>query len=518
MAIFEQIQSRLLAADPKLLAQAEKVLAGLPIQKWARKIPALARTMDKEFDRLLSGMRDELKPYRDRLSLQQLPKHGLPRKELMKEMEELRRLEKDTWEEGRVSGGVYHGDEEHIAFLNQAYALNSQTNPLHADLWPRITKFESEIVSMTGRMLGVSGDNEVFGSVSQGGTDSILLAMKAYRDYYRDRGIKHPEMVAPVTAHPAFDKAAECFSIKLRRIPVGEDCRAKVSALKSVVNKNTIVIIGSAPAFPHGVIDPIEEMSTFAAKRSIGFHTDACLGGFFLPWVDQKRYQVPIFDFRLPGVTSISVDTHKYGFSNKGSSVILYRSAELRRAQYFTTANWPGGLYFSPTFLGSRPGGLIAQTWAALASTGEDGYRTAVARILATADDVKARIREIDELFILGDPLWVIALGSEKLNIYEVLEQMRQQGWSLNGLHKPASIHICLTLRHTMDGVADRFVRDLKASVCKAKASRKSAGEGVAPLYGLASAIPVRGVVDDVLKRYIDLLYEPSGLHTTRDP
>jgi glutamate/tyrosine decarboxylase-like PLP-dependent enzyme len=358
-------------------------------------------------------------------------------------------------------------------------------------------------------MLGAGQtEDEIVGTVSSGGTESILLAMKTYRDWARaTKGITRPEMILPVSAHVAFEKAAQYFNIKIVPIPLDENYRADVTAVAQAINKNTIVIVGSAPSFPHGAIDPIAEMAALARKAGVGFHTDGCLGGFILPWAEKLGYPVPPFDFRLPGVTSMSADTHKYGYAAKGTSVVLYRSRELRHYQYYTASDWPGGLYFSPTFAGSRPGALSAACWAAMVSLGEQGYLEATRRILETADTLKGGIAAIPDLHILGDPLWVIAFASGTLDIYKVMDVMAQKGWSLNGLHKPACVHIAVTLRHTRPGVAERFLSDLQEAVTAVKANPQMKGE-MAPVYGMAATIPARGVVDELLKRYMDLLYE----------
>ncbi|MFC2046098.1 aminotransferase class V-fold PLP-dependent enzyme [Chloroflexota bacterium] len=376
------------------------------------------------------------------------------------------------------------------------------------DLWPSITKFEAEIVAMTATMLGADPTaDEIVGTLSSGGTESILLAMKAYRDWARDsKRITNPEMIVPSTAHAAFDKAAQYFNIRQVRIPVDADFKADVAATRKAMTRNTAVIVGSAPWFPHGIVDPIEELSELARENEIGFHTDACLGGFVLPWAETLGYDVPAFDFRLPGVTSMSADTHKYGYAAKGTSVILYRSRELRRYQYYTAADWPGGLYFSPTFAGSRPGALSAACWAALLSIGEQGYLEATKRILETASSIRSGIEEIADLHVLGDPLWVIAFSSETLNIYQVMDYMSRKKWSLNGLHKPPCVHICITLRHTQPRVATRFITDLESAVEHVRANPDEE-RGMAPVYGMAASIPFRGAVHDMLDRYMDLLY-----------
>jgi sphinganine-1-phosphate aldolase len=439
----------------------------------------------------------------------------MEREAILTEMERMKLYEDERWRDGYASGAVYHGDRAHVDFLNQVYALHSQSNPLHADLFPSIVKFEAEIVLMTAQMLGGSqsedlgAEREICGTVSSGGTESILLAMKAYRDWGRERkGISRPEIVAPVTAHAAFDKAAQYFGIRLIKIPVGEDYRADPQAARRAVNRNTVALVGSAPSFPHGVIDPIQELSEIALERGIGFHTDACLGGFVLPWARQLGYPVPGFDFQLPGVTSISVDTHKYGYAAKGTSVILYRGQDLRQFQYYATGDWMGGLYVTPTFAGSRPGGLSAACWAAMVSLGRQGYLEATRSILETADWIKREIRAIPELRILGEPLWVIAFTSDVLDIYRVLEEMTHRHWSLNGLFNPPAMHLCITLRHTGPGVKERFIEDLNESITIV---RRESGNGKkrVPIYGLAAGIPFRGLVADLLKQYMDMLYKP---------
>jgi sphinganine-1-phosphate aldolase len=477
-----------------------------------------------EREALADMLEGDLKPYKDRFERHpRLPVAGRPRADILAEMSAISRLEQARWEDGFASGAVYHGDSAHIEFLDEVYALNSQANPLHADLWPSTTKYEAEIVAMVAAMLhggpaaddgrgGPSPAPGACGTVSSGGTESILLAMKTYRDRARaERGVQRPNMVLPATAHAAFDKAAQYFGIEARKVPVGADMRADVAAMRDLVDDDTVVIVGSAVQFPHGVIDPIEELAGVAADRSVGFHTDSCLGGFVLPWAERLGYPVPPFDFRVAGVTSMSCDTHKFGYAAKGTSVVLYRDPELRAYQYYRTADWPGGLYFSPTFAGSRPGALSAQAWAALISIGEEGYLDASRRILETAAIVRSGIDAIAGLRVLGDPLWVIAFTPDDdagpgLNIYNVLDAMGDKGWSLNGLQSPPAIHLCVTLRHTQTGVAERFVADLGSAV-DAVRSNPDTGGTMAPVYGMATSVEGRAAVEDILRTYVDVLF-----------
>jgi glutamate/tyrosine decarboxylase-like PLP-dependent enzyme len=501
MDMIDFLTDKLGRANPRIAALVERA---------ATSIPSVQKQMNKEYDVIMDDLEGSLKPYRDGFStFSRLPRSGRDREEIVAEMAELGHLEESRWKDGYASGAVYHGDAEHIDFLNRVYAISSQTNPLHSDLWPSISKYEAEVVSMTAGMLGADRTtDEIAGTVSSGGTESILLAMKVYRDWAKDRKrITKPEMVIPTTAHAAFHKAAQYFGIRPVSIPVDEDFKADVTAVRKATSRNTAVIVGSAPSFPHGVVDPIEELSELARERGIGFHTDACLGGFVLPWAEKLGYKVPSFDFRLPGVTSMSADTHKYGYAAKGTSVVLYRGRELRRYQYYTAADWPGGLYFSPTFAGSRPGALSAACWAALLSMGQQGFIEATKRILETAASVRNGIEEIDDLYVLGDPLWVIAFGSETLDIYQVMDHMTRKQWSLNGLHKPPCVHICVTLRHTQPGVATRFLSDLRSAVGHVRAN-PDVEAGMAPVYGMAASIPFRGAIHEMLGRYLDLLYK----------
>jgi sphinganine-1-phosphate aldolase len=460
----------------------------------------------------MSELERQLKPYRGQVpSFTELPADGLARAEVTGLVERLAAAEERTWRQGYASGAVYHGDPEHVAFLNGVYAAQAQSNPLHPDLWPSATKFEAEIVAMTASMLGArhaEPELPVVGTVSSGGTESILLAMKTYRDFARERrGIATPEIVAPVTAHAAFDKAARFFGMPLVRVPVDGGFRADLSALAGAITERTAVVVGSAPSFPHGVIDPIPQIAALAAERGVACHVDACLGGFILPWAERLGYPVPPFDFRLPGVTSMSADTHKYGYAAKGSSVVLYRGRELRQFQYYTVTDWPGGLYLSPTFAGSRPGALSATCWAAMVSIGESGYTEAARRILAAGTRIRDGIAAIPGLSLLGDPLWVVAFAAgEGLDIYQVLENMSHRGWSLNGLQRPAAIHIAVTLRHTQPGVTDRFLADLADSVEEVRAN-PGVSTGMAPVYGMAATVDAQ-VVHQVLAGYLDMLFE----------
>ncbi|MDP3235001.1 MAG: aminotransferase class V-fold PLP-dependent enzyme [Myxococcales bacterium] len=499
---------------------AQAVLSRLPkgvarrLEVVLDKLPIVGDMVRAEKKKLAESMRESVRKHRPtELKFDALPREGLSQELILETLRTFSTRESPMWREGRVSGGVYHGDEQHLRFLNEVYALYSQANPLHADVWPSVARFEADLVAFTAKLMGgdahLDDDEEVVcGTLSSGGTESIMLAMKAYRDHAQaTRGIKHGNIVAPVSAHPAFDKAAHTMGVEMRRVPVDGDGRANVAAMKAAVDGSTLVMVGSAVSFPHGVIDPIEELSAFARSKGIGFHTDACLGGFILAFAAEAGFPVPKFDFSLPGVTSMSNDTHKFGYAAKGSSVVLYRGRALRRSQYFTTPEWTGGLYVTPGFAGSRPGALIASAWAAMVSLGHDGYVKHTRAVLETAREIRKAIEAIPQLRIIGDPLWVIAFQSDVVDVYRVLDEMAKRGWSLNGLQHPSAVHLCVTLRHTQPGVAQQFAADLRAAV-EAVRDTPPAKDGMAPVYGLASSLPFKGMVSDMLCSYVDALYD----------
>ncbi len=494
---------KILQTKPTSLYLIEKVLKLFPfLEVYIKNL----NSVKKENEKIIKEIENQLSQTKDLKSFKKLPEKGISRNEILNFLKELEKKETPRWKKGYVSGAVYHGDQEFIKFLNEAFSIHSQTNPLHFDLWGSIVKFENEIISMCAEL--VNGPEGICGSVTNGGTESILLAVKTYRDWAKkELKIKNPEMIVPSTAHPAFDKASHYFNVKIKKITVDENYSANIKKTIKSITRNTILIVGSAPSFPYGVIDPLAELSEIAYQKGIGLHTDACLGGFILPFAKKLGFSIPDFDFSLRGVTSLSMDTHKYGFALKGTSVILYRNEALRKYQFFSCSDWPGGLYFSPTFAGSRNGGIIAATYASLLHLGKKGYLQATEKILKTAREIKKGIEDIPELYILGNPLWIIAFSSKNINIYQVLEQMSKKGWNLNGLQRPPAIHIAVTLRHIQKGVSKKFISDLKKSVEEVKQNPQKQ-TGLAPIYGVANSLPLRTMVDDFLKEYLNILYK----------
>lgn len=420
---------------------------------------------------------------------------------------------KADWKQGRVSGAVYHGGEDMEQVIVAAFQKFVVSNPLHPDVFPAVRKMEAEVVAMCLNMYNHPGGA---GTTTSGGTESILMAVKAYRDWAYDvKGITEPEMVLPASAHAAFDKAAAYFKIKVHHIPVDPKTRqVPIKAVKRAVNWNTIMVVGSAINFPDGCMDDIVELGKLAKKRNIGLHVDCCLGSFIVPFLERAGFEVPLFDFRVEGVTSISCDTHKYGFAPKGSSVVMYRSAELRKYQYYVNSLWPGGVYASPSISGSRPGSLIAGTWAAMQYMGQDGYLKSCREIVSCAKTIERAVREqIPELYVLGKPVAsVVAFGSvdeAAISVMEVGDLMSGKGWHLNALMNPPAVHIACT-RLTV-GHAERFIEDLKDAVRQARERAPGAvGSGnMVTVYGLGHSTAVGPrLVSQLATVFLDTLYK----------
>jgi sphinganine-1-phosphate aldolase len=319
-----------------------------------------------------------------------LPVEGMKMNDVIQELDRYSKMGKVDWNSGRVSGAIYHGGKDIVRLSTDAFNKFTVSNPLHPEIFAGVRKMEAEIVSMVLRMYHAGED--AGGSVTAGGSESIMMAIKTHRDWARDmKGITEPEVVIPVSAHAAFDKGCHYFGIKLIHIPVDPKTGcADIKSMANAITGNTIMIAGSTPSFPHGAIDDIPAMAKLALKHKIGLHVDSCLGGFLVPFMEDAGYPLPFnTDFRVKGVTSISCDTHKYGFAPKGTSVVMYHSKQLRKYQYFLQTDWPGGVYGSPTMAGSRPGSLSAGCWATMVYFGHAGYVDATKKIVSTARAIK---------------------------------------------------------------------------------------------------------------------------------
>lgn len=440
-----------------------------------------------------------------------LPEGGLPRREVLDKMVALKQADA-RWHEGRTFSLVYHQSDEHTAFLKEAFGLFFSENALNPAAFSSLKRFENEVVAMVAGLL--HGDAGTTGTMSSGGTESIFLAIKTYRDRARalHPEITKPEVILPITAHPAFDKAAQCLDVKLVPVPTDEHFRADLSAVHAALGPQTILLVGSAPAYPQGVIDPIVELATLAKERGLGMHVDACLGGFLLPFLDEIGHKVPPFDFAVPGVTSMSADLHKYGFTAKGASTILYRDAELRKYQFSVRSDWPGGLWGSTTLAGTRPGGPIAAAWATLMAMGRDGYVRSARTIMETTRKLQAGVADIPGLRIFGAPeMSVFCFGSPTgdanfVNIFAVADAMEARGWHVDRQHRPNAIHLMITPAHVP--IVEPYLADLRSCVESVRQNPSLAEQGQAAAYGLITSIPEQGMAKELILQHMSELYK----------
>lgn len=480
-------------------------------------IPSNRRRVEREMDLAVSDIAKALMPPTAVPTIRELPQHSRDVSWVQAQLESLKRLGahgesdgRNVYLDGQVSGTVYHGGEELNKVILSSLDHFLLTNPLHPEVFPGLRKMEAEVVSMVLRMYNAPVG--AAGTTTSGGTESIMMACLAMREWGRqERGITKAEIVAPTSAHVAFDKAAHYFGMVIRRVPIDKLTRkANVHAMHRAINANTVLLVGSAPNFPDGMIDDIVSIGALAKRYKIGCHVDCCLGSFLMPFLEPAGFVSEPFDFRVDGVTSISCDTHKYGFAPKGSSIVMYSSEKLRRYQYYVSTDWAGGVYASPTLAGSRAGALIAGAWAVMTKMGRDGYIQSCREIVGAAKQIEKRVRaEIPELMILGKPLVsVVAFASAgRLNIYDVGDQMSKRGWHLNATSgdMPA-FHIACT-RLTVP-VVDRFISDLKASVAAAHSKPAKSGT-MAMMYGLHTTTPVAPMLlKEMATRYIDTIYK----------
>ncbi len=438
-------------------------------------------------------------PYAEKYGVNRaLPEHGRDRGEVLDELRAMAKAEDATWESGRISGTMYCGDHEHYAFLNEAFGLYAHVNALQRDICPSQTRFEGEVIAMALDLFHSEAVDEStpVGLVTSGGTGSICHAVLAYRDHAAaTRGTTRPNVIKPETAHPAFDKACHLFGVELRRAPV--DPATTLVDLEWVsehIDDQTVAVVGSACNYGYGTVDPIAELGEIAQARGIGLHVDGCLGGFILPFGQELGYDIPLFDFRVPGVTSISADTHKYGYAFKGSSTVLFRDKALRNAQYFFLTDWSGGKYCSPGMDGSRSGGLLAATWASLVSLGREGYRRYAEQIFATSSAMQEAVLTHPELRLLGKPTFLFSFTSDAFDVYHVNDFMRKRGWRFNGQQYPNALHMAVTRPQTQPGVVEGFAADLADAVAYA---REQEAAGLSPHSGAIYGGVAGGMTDE---------------------
>lgn len=477
---------------------------------------------------------------------------GLSEEEIFNSIHNFRKDDHD-WQSGRTFGFVYYPGDEAARILRKSYDSGFFENGLNPAVFRSLRQMECEVVSMSASLL--HGPPESVGNLTSGGTESILCAMKAAKKHHGGKCMLNT--VLPSTAHPAFNKAADILDVEVRTIRnSGDTYLPDLDHAASLIDENTIMLAGSAPCFPFGQIDPLGEMNQLAREKNVWLHVDACMGGFILPFLEQTGEKIPVFDFRLPGVRSISADIHKYGYGAKGTSVVLFRNSMYRKKMYFVYTEWPGGLYASPTITGTRPGGAIVSAWAIMNYLGMSGYREMASKTLQASREIMSAINSTGELRIVGNPEATVFafVSSGSLDVYELGDKLHERGWYLDKQLSPPSLHMTISagntacvgdfihdLRESVKELQKRHVRTvvshLRNSLLKravailpgklvkkigSKAIKKipdhtSEKENSAPMYGMMGKLTGTDALQDIILNFLDEVYRPAGASFSQD-
>ncbi|KAL2858264.1 pyridoxal phosphate-dependent transferase [Aspergillus pseudodeflectus] len=490
--------------------------------------PRIFKRVDKDLESISNMMEQKLTRHGDTAEKNlRLPKDGWSFEEIEAKLEELQNLDRTRWEDGRVSGTVYHGGNELLEMQTKAIGKFSVSNPIHPDVFPGVRKMEAEIVAMI--LAAFNAPKDGAGVTTSGGTESILMACLAAREKAAaERGISNPEMIIPSTAHAAFYKAAQYFKIKLHIVScLAPEYKASVTEIARLINRNTVLLAASAPNYPHGIVDNIQEISRLTVKNDIPFHVDCCLGSLVIAFLKQAGFPSPYedeggFDFRQPGVTSISVDTQRYGFAPKSSSALLYRNRSYRNYQYFLFPDWAGGVYASPSMAGSRPGSLIAGSWATPINMGVSGYIDSCRQIVGAAKRFETAILTHPTLSshigVIGHPMVsVVAFTSTEKGIdtYDIADAMGARGWHLNALQSPPAIHCAFTIptAEAVDNLISDLIEVIRERLVQVEERMNKGGQTVqsrgksAAIYGVGGSID-HAAVSQFAEGFLDTLYK----------
>jgi len=408
--------------------------------------------------------------------MKQLPAHGSSLDDVMEKLRSLQVNDAD-YHNARTWALIYNAGPDVDAVLQAAGGHVLLENALNPFVFPSLKEMQRDVVQMAATLL--NGGEDCGGAMTSGGTESIFMAVKTARDKMRaEKGIRRGRIVIPRTAHPAFVKSAHLLDLEWVHMPLGEDLRTHAEDLEPLITEDTVLCVGGAPAYPFGMIDPIPDMAAIAQARAIPFHVDACLGGFMLPFLERLGYDIPPWDFRVPGVTSISADAHKYGYAIKGASVVLHRPKENVRYQVFQFSDWPGGIYGTQAFLGTKPAAPIGAAWAVMHFLGEEGYMRLARETMDAVERLREGIAAIGGVHIHGEPdMTVVALGSREHDVFAIGDVLNQRGWHFDRQDQPPALHLMASPRHKV--VVDEFLADLAYAVQhNAGASSKAATYG----------------------------------------
>ena len=468
-------------------------------KKTIKQIPYVKNKINTERQKIIDEIHLKFNKQLDNIKTYTLPTIGYNTESIISIFDNLKEKGDIDYRNGRVSGATYSNNKDLDKMLSKVFPYFNKSNPLHTNMYPSIRKMEQECVSIMIKIF--NGTSDTCGTFTSGGTESILLACKTYRDMaLKEHNIKSPEIIVSSSVHCAFNKACKYFNIKIVIIPCNENGYFDIYALKKKINKNTILIVGSTPSYNLGLIDQINDLNDIAINKNIPLHLDACIGSFLINF---SHYN---YDFSLKGVTSISADFHKYGQSPKGASCVMYRSKEILKYQYFIDINWSGGIYASNAFAGSRCGNIVALTWATLMYFGESGYESNYKHIIKLKDYFIEKVKNINDLYIYGNPnLSIIAVNSNTLNINIIAEELSKKRWEVNVIQNPCGFHFCITSYHTKE-VLDNFFYDLNNIIFFLKQDNKGNDKYSPCIYGTMQKINDSDIITDVVTDYLHVV------------
>ena len=465
-----------------------------------KKIPYIKNEINEKKQKIRQEIKDDLnEPIKNLKINYKIPQNGLEENKVLEEITSYSKLLGYDSNQGKISGCVYSNSKKIDRLMAQVFPLFERTNPLHPDIYPGVRKMEAEIVNMCGNLM-----KSVYpqaGCFTSGGTESIILAMRSYKMIAKERGIKGDILLAK-SAHAAYWKAAEYFDMNTIEIDTVEEPLDDIF-IENHITRDTIVIIASAPSFNFGIVDDIKNISDFCFKNHIYLHVDLCLGGFLLPFLDNMEV-----DFTQLGISSISMDTHKYGYGPKGGSVLLYRDPYLVKKHCFIKEDWTGGIYGTSNLTGSRSGAVIALTWSTMMSIGISGYTEEANRIQKMVIALRNDINKNNNLFVYGNPkICIVGIGTIDFNIYLLTDKLKDKGWSLNILQNPPGFHFCITSVHTMDNIK-QLIYDINYSTKDIMENEDKLTIQPVSIYGTTQKVKDGDIISDVVREYISCLNE----------
>ena len=430
----------------------------------------------------------------------EIPKHGLAANDILSILDKRVKADIDP-KAGQTFAYVYEASKAHNELTEQCFLKYMHHNTLNPVLFNSLRVIENEVVTMCAKLF--HGDDKCVGSVTSCGTESLILAMKTYRDY-RGKG----EVIMCNTGHPGINKGCHYVGLDVVQIPTDKTLRLSLKHLKKAISSKTVLVVASAPQYPHGVVDDIPEIAKICRSYGVPLHVDSAIGGFVLPFLEMEgRAKFKPFDFRVPGVTSINADIHKYGYAPKGSSVLIFKNSTIRNHQFFAFSTWPGGIYLSPTIMGTRNGGTLSSAWGSLLDLGVNGFRTITTKILVEVDKIVAFVKECPDLELMAEPdSTLVSFRCKNFRTYLLTDALDARGLYMEKNSNPDCIHMTIMPNHI--GKMDNIIVMVKECLQEVKKDPSKYEKGTKAMYGMMASIPDEAIVEDFVVHLMDKMYK----------